>query len=90
MVLCPVNRAGHSVNGNTADVVHLDVAKAFDSVNHRLLLTKSESFGLTERTYRAQVAWKWSLNLDLPFNSTKYNSSLQLSFATGIPGHKHC
>ncbi len=48
MVFCPVNGAGHSVDGNTADVVSLDFAKAFDSVNQRLLLPKSESFGLCE------------------------------------------
>ncbi len=54
--------------GNTADVVNLDFAKAFDSVNHRFVLAKLESFGLcdkvarwvrsylTGRTCRVQVA----------------------------------
>ncbi len=32
--------------GNTVDVIYLDFAKAFDSVNHRFLLTKMKSFGL--------------------------------------------
>ncbi len=55
-------------DANTADVLYLDFAKAFDSVQHRFLLAKLESFGLcnkivrwirsylTGRTYRAQVA----------------------------------
>ncbi len=55
-------------DGNTADVLYLNFAKAFDSVNQRLLLAKLESFGLcenvirwirsylTERTYKVQVA----------------------------------
>ncbi len=29
MVFCSVDRAGHSVDGNTADVVHLDFATKF-------------------------------------------------------------
>ncbi len=33
---------------NTAGAVYLDFAKAFDSVNQRLLLIKSELFGLCE------------------------------------------
>ncbi len=33
-------------DGNTADVVYLDFAKAVKWVNHRLLLVKLESFGL--------------------------------------------
>ncbi len=55
-------------DGNTADGVYLDFAKAFDSVKHRFLLARLESFGLcakvvrwmrsylTRRTYRVQVA----------------------------------
>ncbi len=55
-------------DGNTADVVYMDFAKVFDSVNLRFLLAKLESFGLcekvvrwirsylTRRTYRVQVA----------------------------------
>ncbi len=39
-------------DGNTADVVYLDFAKAFDSVNHRFLLAKFESFGLCEKVVR--------------------------------------
>ncbi len=34
------------------DVVHLDFAKTFDSVNQRFLLAKLESFGLCERFVR--------------------------------------
>ncbi len=37
---------------NTADVVYLDFAKAFDSDNHRFLLAKLESFGLCEKCVR--------------------------------------
>ncbi len=55
-------------DGNTADMVYLDFAQAFASVNHRFLLAKLESVGLfdkvvrwirsylTGRTYREQVA----------------------------------
>ncbi len=55
-------------DGNTAEVVNVDFAKAFDSVDHRFLLVKPESFGLrkkfvrwirsylTGRTYNVQVA----------------------------------
>ncbi len=32
--------------GHTVDVVYLDFAKAFDSVNDRFLLAKMKSFGL--------------------------------------------
>ncbi len=31
--------------GHTVDVIYLDFAKAFDSVNHRFLLAKMTSFG---------------------------------------------
>ncbi len=55
-------------DGNTADVVYTNFAKAFVSANHRFLLAKLGSFGLCEkvvrrirsylmgRTYRVQVA----------------------------------
>ncbi len=39
-------------DGNTADVVYLDFAKAFASVNYRFLLAKLESFGLCEKVVR--------------------------------------
>ncbi len=39
-------------NGNTADVVWLGFAKAFDSVAHGFLLTKLESFGPCENIVR--------------------------------------
>ncbi len=39
-------------DGNTADVVHLDFAKPFDSGNHRFLLAKLESFGLCDEIVR--------------------------------------
>ncbi len=32
--------------GHTVDVIYLDFAKAIDSVNHRFLLAKMNSFGL--------------------------------------------
>ncbi len=39
-------------DGNTADVVYLYFAKAFDSVNHRFLLAKPELFGLCDKVVR--------------------------------------
>ncbi len=39
-------------DGNTADVVYLDFAKAADSVNHRFLLAKLESFRLCKEIVR--------------------------------------
>ncbi len=38
--------------GHTVDVIYLDFAKAFDSVNHRFLLTKTKSFGLGDVVVR--------------------------------------
>ncbi len=32
--------------GDTVDIVYLDFAKSFDSVNHRLLLTKLKCYGI--------------------------------------------
>ncbi len=34
--------------GDTVDIVYLDFAKAFDSVNHRLLLTKVKYYGISD------------------------------------------
>ncbi len=34
---------------NTADMVYLEFAKAFGSVNHKFLLAKFESFGLRDK-----------------------------------------
>ncbi len=31
---------------HTVDVIYLDFAKAFDSVNHRFLLAKMKAFGI--------------------------------------------
>ncbi len=39
--------------GHTVDVIYLDFAKAFDSVNHRFPLAKMNSFGLGD------VAVRW-------------------------------
>ncbi len=39
-------------SGNTTNAVYLDFAKVFDSVNHRFLLAKVESFGLCENVVR--------------------------------------
>ncbi len=64
MVSYPINRASPICfsfeeavtrvmdEGHTVDVIYLDVAKAFDSVNHRLLLTKMSSFGLETCPFR--------------------------------------
>ncbi len=69
MASCPTETTTRLMDdGNTADVVYLDFAKALDSVYHRFLLAKLESFGLcdkvvrwmrsylTGRSYRVQVA----------------------------------
>lgn len=40
-------------NGYELDVVYLDIAKAFDSVSHQLLLTKLKNYGVTGKT----LAW---------------------------------
>ncbi len=39
-------------DGHTVDVIYLDVAKAFDSVNHRFPLAKMKSFGLGDVVVR--------------------------------------
>ncbi len=36
-------------DGNTADVVYLDIPNSFDSVNHRFVEAKLESFGLCDK-----------------------------------------
>ncbi len=38
--------------GHTVDVICLDFAKAFDSVNHRFLMAKMKSFGLRDVVVR--------------------------------------
>ncbi len=38
--------------GHTVDVIYLDFAKAFDSVNHRFLLAKMKSFGFGDVVVR--------------------------------------
>ncbi len=38
--------------GHTVDVIYLDFAKAFDSVNQRFLLAKMKSFGLRDVVVR--------------------------------------
>ncbi len=38
--------------GHTVDVIYLDFAQAFDSVNHRFLLAKMKSFGLGDVVVR--------------------------------------
>ncbi len=38
--------------GHTVDVIYLDFAKAFDSVNHRFLLAKMNSLGLGDAVVR--------------------------------------
>ncbi len=38
--------------GHTFDVIYLDVAKVFDSVNHRFRLAKMKSFGLGDSVVR--------------------------------------
>ncbi len=35
-------------DGHTVVVIYLDFAKAFDSINHRFLLAKMKSFGLSD------------------------------------------
>ncbi len=88
LIFYPVNRSGHSVNDNTADEIHLDFAKAFDSVNHRLLLPTSEPFGLTKRTYRAQVVGKFGPAFQFHQIQLYIGRAppLRLSFATEISG----
>ncbi len=39
-------------DGHTVDVIYLDFAKAFDSVNHRFLLAKMNSFDLGDVVVR--------------------------------------
>ncbi len=34
------------VEGDTVDIIYLDFAKTFDSVNHRLLLIKLKCYGI--------------------------------------------
>ncbi len=43
--------------GHTVDVIYLDFAKAFDSVNHRFLLAKMKSFGLGDVVLRLIEAY---------------------------------
>ncbi len=83
---------------NTTDVVYLDFAKAFESVNLVFLLAKLESFGLcgkvgrwiksnlTERTYKVQVALsqETKINSGLPQRSV-IGPIIFLLFANDLP-----
>ena len=42
----------HTVNGEVVDAIYLDFTKAFDSVPHRRLIGKLESYGITSSTLR--------------------------------------
>src|SRR5688572_33370498 len=44
-------------NGNCADVVYLDFAKAFDKVPHKRLLSKLEAHGITGNILRWINSW---------------------------------
>ncbi len=54
--------------GDTVDIVYLDFAKAFDSVNRRLLLTKSKCYGIAPsvinwiESYLRQRSFQVSVN----------------------------
>ncbi len=69
---------------------YLDFAKAFDSINHRPLLAKLETFGqcekvvrwirsyLTERTYRVQVAEALSQETRIKRHGRSHGQSLPI------------
>ena len=38
--------------GYETDVIYLDYAKAFDKVDHKLLLQKLKAYGITDRLYQ--------------------------------------
>ncbi len=44
---------------HTVDVIYFDLAKTFDSVNHRFLLAKMKSFGLGDVVVRLIEAYNY-------------------------------
>ena len=72
----------HTVNGEVVDAIYLDFTKAFDSVPHRRLLGKLESYGITSSTLKWIEAFLDKRSQVVRVNSVESVSAQVLS---GIP-----
>lgn len=68
--------------GNQVDTVYIDMEKAFDKVNHNVILKRLDSFGCTEHTVQFFASY-----LSDRYQYVKYESTPSFSYPvfSGVP-----